>query len=80
MGGGSNAEPGHVGEIVSLSWLGNPQTNWRRFPGGEECLDCCFVTYPDKQLKIDGWIEGWIDKSLTTCWLIYTSVLVMLCK
>uniref|UniRef100_A0A3P8RIB7 Target of myb1 like 2 membrane trafficking protein n=1 Tax=Astatotilapia calliptera TaxID=8154 RepID=A0A3P8RIB7_ASTCA len=34
MRGGSNAEPGHVGEIISLGWLGNPQTNWRRATDG----------------------------------------------
>lgn len=54
MGGGSNAEPGHVGDYISqLAW--KPSDELEEVSLGEECLDCCLVTDPDKQSKIDGW-------------------------
>lgn len=39
--------------ISRLAW--KPSDELEEVSLGEECLDCCLVTDPDKQSKIDGW-------------------------
>ena len=60
-------DPGHAGVTMSPSWpgnaLGSSRKSWRKCPGrgksGCPCSDSCPCDpAPDKQTKMDGWMDG----------------------
>ncbi len=67
--------PGKVdaGGTMSLGWpgkaSGSPWKSWRKCLGrgksGHPCLDCCpRDPAPDKQKKMDGWMDGWMKRKV----------------
>lgn len=66
MGEDHRADPGPGGEIISPHWpenaTGSPGQSWTMWPGkgkfGVPCWSCCpRDPIPDKQLKMDGWMD-----------------------
>ncbi len=66
--GDPGVDPEHAGEIIYLIWPGNasgsPRRSWKMLLGrgasGLPCLVCCHCDpAPDKQKKMDGWMDGW---------------------
>jgi len=66
LGGDTGADPEPAGGIIYLIWLGNasgsPRRNWRawlgrRKPGGPFLSGCHRDPAPDKQMRMDGWMD-----------------------
>ena len=72
LGGDPGADPGHVGETMSLDWPGNasgsPRKNWSKLPGtgmfGFLCSSCCTPgSTPGEAVDI-GSMDGWMDEGM----------------
>ncbi|XP_070399741.1 uncharacterized protein [Nothobranchius furzeri] len=67
-----NCDPPCGGGTMSLTWPGNalgfPRRSWPKWLGrgksGPLALGCCPRNpTPDKRMKMDGWMDGWMHYS-----------------